>query len=285
MVVQVRFQVKKTRPTGIIACIFNSIIFLIFFLPVFIIIYAVAGQKQKNLVILAASVVFFTWNQVFFIPLMAAVILGNYYLGKAIEKASGRVQRKRFLLIIGWIGNLLLLFFFKYIVSFGVKWLPVWLPVGLVNVLNQYLMPLGFSYIVFQLISYLVDVYKGIATSEKSLFNFSLYVMLFPKIMVGPIVRYRDLIGQIIERQSNSRGMADGIRRFIQGLVKKTLIADTDREYHQSGFYAGNSEFFDRDSLVCTDRVCDPVVFRFFWIHGYGDRVGANDGLPVHGEF
>ena len=206
---------------------FNSIIFLIFFLPIFILLYAVAGQKQKNLIILVASVVFFTWNQVFFLPLMAVVILGNYYLGKAIEKTSDQVKKKRLLLMVGWALNLLLLFFFKDIVAYGVGWLPKRWPEWFVNTLNQYLMPLGFSYIVFQLISYLVDVYNGICESEKSLYNFTFYVMLFPKILVGPIVRYRDLFGQIIERQSNSRGMADGIRRFILGLVKKTLIADT----------------------------------------------------------
>ena len=206
---------------------FNSILFLIFFLPVFIIIYAVAGQKQKNLVILVASVIFFSWNQIFFLPLMGVVILGNYYLGKAIETTGEQLKKKRVLLMVGWVVNLLLLFFFKDIVAFGVGWMPKWLPDWLVNTLKQYLMPLGFSYIVFQLISYLVDVYNGICESEKSLYNFTFYVMLFPKILVGPIVRYRDLFRQIIERQSNSRGMADGIRRFIQGLVKKTLIADT----------------------------------------------------------
>jgi alginate O-acetyltransferase complex protein AlgI len=206
---------------------FTSIVFLIFFLPIFIIIYWVAGQKQKNLVIFVASILFFSWNQVSYLPLMGAVILGNYYLGGAIEKASDQVKRKRLLLLIGWVVNLLILFFFKCIVAYGVGWLPNLLPEGLVKILDQYLMPMGFSYIVFQMISYQADVFKGICGSEKSLYNFIIYVMLFPKILVGPIVRYRDLFGQMIERHINPQGMADGARRFIQGLVKKTLIADT----------------------------------------------------------
>ncbi len=89
--------------------------------------------------------------------------------------------------MVGWALNLLLLFFFKDIVAYGVGWLPKRWPEWFVNTLNQYLIPMGFSYIVFQLISYLVDVYNGICASEKSLYNFTFYVMLFPKILFGQI--------------------------------------------------------------------------------------------------
>jgi alginate O-acetyltransferase complex protein AlgI len=206
---------------------FNSIVFLIFFLPILIIIYGVSDQNLRNLVVLAASVLFFSWNQVLFLPIIGVMIIVNYYLGKVIENAGDQLIKKRFFLLLGCVVNLLLLFFFKSILSYGLGWLPSWLPDGGLKVLNLYLMPLGFSFIVFQLISYLVDVYNGICGSEKSLYNFSIYIMLFPKIMVGPIVRYRDLFAQLVERKSNSKDMADGLRRFIQGLIKKTLIADT----------------------------------------------------------
>jgi alginate O-acetyltransferase complex protein AlgI len=222
---------------------FTSMVFLLLFLPVFVILYAVAGQKQKNLVALAASVIFLAWNQPLYLPLMAVVILGNYYLGKEIEKTSDQINKKRLFLSIGWVANLLILLFFKAIVAYGVEWLPKWSPEWLVTTLNQYLMPLGFSYLVFQLISYQVDIYNGICASEKSLYSFTLYVALFPKILIGPILRYRDLFAQIIERQSNSRDMADGLRRFFRGLVKKILIADTIADVINPAFSLSTPNF------------------------------------------
>ena len=206
---------------------FNSINFLILFLPIFILAYVIASPKLKNLVILVASIVFFAFNQVYFLPLMLVLILGNYNLAKAIDRTSDQEKKKHILLLTGCGIDLVLLLLFKVLATYGMGWLPKGLPATQVSLVSQYLIPMGFSYIVFQLISYLVDVYNGICECEKSLYHFMLYVMMFPKIVVGPIVRYRDLAGPIKERQSGSQDIADGARRFIQGLIKKTLIADT----------------------------------------------------------
>jgi alginate O-acetyltransferase complex protein AlgI len=161
-----------------------------------------------------------------------------------------------------------LLLFFKVIVSYGVKWLPVWLPEGLSKVLDEYLMPLGLSYIVFQLISYHVDVSKGLCKSEKSLFTFTTYVMLFPKILVGPIVRYRDLYGQMICRKTNAQEMADGLRRFIQGLIKKTLIADTIAKTINPAFSLATPNFTTRIAWFVLAGYALQIYFDF---SGYTD--------------
>jgi alginate O-acetyltransferase complex protein AlgI len=158
---------------------------------------------------------------------MGLVVVFDYYLGKWIERLRNRPAKGRIVLLAGCILNLLPLIFFKLIVSYGVGWLHNWIPSDITKLLELYLAPLGLSYLVFQLISYLVDIHNEFCDSEKSFINFTLYVMLFPKILVGPIVRYRDISGQLFKREQNSTDIANGARRFIQGLAKKILIADT----------------------------------------------------------
>jgi alginate O-acetyltransferase complex protein AlgI len=206
---------------------FNSFIFLSLFLPVFIIIYLVSAPKYRNLVALIASLLFFSLGQAFYLPLMVLIIVINYYLGRWIEKLRNQPAKGRIFLILGCGLNLIPLVFFKVIVSYGVRWLPYWVPGEFIKYLQLYLAPLGLSYIVFQLISYLIDIGNELCDSEKSFTNFTLYVILFPKILVGPIVRYRDISSQLLQREVNSRDVANGARRFIQGLAKKILIADT----------------------------------------------------------
>jgi alginate O-acetyltransferase complex protein AlgI len=206
---------------------FSSFSFLVVFLPIFIIIYLLSAPKYRNLIALIASILFFSVGQFFYLPLMALVIIFDYYLGKWIERLRNRPAIGRIVLLAGCILNLLPLIFFKLIVSYGVSWLHNWLPSDLTKFLELYLAPLGLSYIIFQLISYLVDIHNEFCESEKNFINFTLYVMLFPKILVGPIVRYRDISGQLIKREHNPKDIADGARRFIQGLAKKILIADT----------------------------------------------------------
>jgi alginate O-acetyltransferase complex protein AlgI len=206
---------------------FNSFIFLALFLPIFIIIYLVSDPKYRNLVALAASILFFSVGQFFYLPLMGVIVVIDYYLGKWVEKLRSRPVEGRIILIASWALNLIPLIFFKVIASYGVEWLPHWVPGDFIKYFQLYLAPLGLSYIIFQLISYLVDIHNEYCDSEKSFADFALYIMLFPKILVGPIVRYRDISNQLLKRELNSRDVANGARRFIQGLAKKTLIADT----------------------------------------------------------
>ena len=167
---------------------FNSPYFLFLFLPICLLFYYVAGQRYRNLIALAASLVFFAWGQVFYLPLMMFVIALNFYLGQRLESAREQPGSARKALGWGIALNIALLLFFKITLSYGTQWL-VFLPEGMAAGIAQNPLPLGLSYITFQVIAYLADIYNEVHDSEKNLLNFSLYVLLFPKMITGPIVR------------------------------------------------------------------------------------------------
>jgi alginate O-acetyltransferase complex protein AlgI len=205
---------------------FSSPVFLFAFLPICLLVSVIADSRYKNLALLAASLAFFAWGQWFYIPLMLLVILVNFYLAQQVGKNRGQAGQERTLLVFGVGFNLAILVFFKFLVSYGAAWLSTAWPGGQADWLIKNPLPLGLSYIAFQVISYLFDVSNEVCDSETNFLNFALYVLLFPKIVTGPIVRYRDVAAELTSRQVTSQGIANGLRRFIQGLAKKVLIAD-----------------------------------------------------------
>jgi alginate O-acetyltransferase complex protein AlgI len=205
---------------------FNSPVFLFLFLPICLIIYYVAARPYKNAVALVGSLLFYSWGQLVFLPLLLALILANYFLAHMLEQQRDQPAARR-LLVGAVLLNLLPLLFYKTLSAYGAGWMSLFLPDMFVTWLTQAGFPLGLSYLAFQLISYHLDIYNEQVDSDKSLLNFSLYVLLFPKIIVGPITRYRDLAPQLAERTVTAVEAAAGARRFILGLTKKVLIADT----------------------------------------------------------
>jgi len=184
----------------------NSPIFLFLFLPVFIIIYTLVRGRGKLIVGIAGSLLFYAWGNLNYVPLLVGLTLITYLLARGIHHWRG--GRAAFMLL--WAGillNLALLIGFK--LWSGVKY------------------PLGLSYVTFQVIAYLVEVYGRASEYEPDVAAFSFYLLLFPKIPVGPITRNRQLREQIHNIQVEPQDMADGIRRFIRGFAKKALIADT----------------------------------------------------------
>lgn len=203
---------------------FNTPLFLFLFLPFFLIVYFFAQPRWRPAVGVLASLIFYSWGQAAYIPLMIAVILFNYWLGLRL----GRNKTKS-LFYIGLAANLGLLIFLKLLTTYGLAiffGLAPHLPQSLNAWLLSLAFPLGLSYISFQVISYLIDVQKGIVQPEKKFISFAFYVLLFPKILVGPIVRYRTLADQLTAPSISSPQIAAGIRRFILGFAKKLLIAD-----------------------------------------------------------
>lgn len=225
---------------------FHTPLFLFAFLPICLLVYLVASRRYRNWIALAASLVFFSWGQLYYLPLMLFVILVNYFLGKRLEKLRDTPGAQRWL-AAGIILNIVLLFFFKILVGYGVDWiasgLKIALPADLLKMFKDSPIPLGFSYVTFQLIAYLLDIHNEVHDSENNLLNFALYVMLFPKIITGPIARYRDVGEQLANRTISSQGVASGIRRFILGMAKKILIADTIARTINP-FYAQNYPYF-----------------------------------------
>ena len=200
---------------------FNSPLFLFLFIPFFFIIYFAADKNIRHIVGLVGSLLFFSWGNAIHLPLMAGVILANFLIGRKLgEQEKGKRSKK--LLWFGIAINLLVLSMFKIVTTYNATWLSQ----GLQEHFTEATFPLGLSYIIFQAISYLVDVFKGNLVAEPDILNFSLYIMLFPKIIVGPITRYKAVAASLSTPEPQQTDVADGIRRFIRGLAKKILIAD-----------------------------------------------------------
>ena len=214
---------------------FNSPLFLFVFLPVFLLVYFLSGKRLRNAWLLAASLVFYLWGQPLYFPVILLSILFNYLWGLWIERSLEKARRARTLLTFAIFVNIGLLFIFKFTVTY---WQPVFgflndrLGILLPSVLRVYFprliaFPLGMSFFTFGVVSYVIDVYKQRTAAEHSILRFALYILIFPKIIAGPIVRYRDVIQQVRERVFSADGLAEGARRFIGGLAKKVLVADT----------------------------------------------------------
>lgn len=204
---------------------FVTAVFLFLFLPFFLITYFFAQPRWRPLIGILASLLFYAWGDAVSLIWILILILINYWLGQRLDSKSSK-----WILPFGLLVNIGVLVAFKVFVTYGDNFLLRYgdlLPTRASNWLDTLTFPLGLSYISFQLISYLLDVKKGAVKSEKSLVAFAFYILLFPKLLVGPIVRYRTLAEQLPAPTLNPQQVADGARRFLLGFAKKILIADT----------------------------------------------------------
>lgn len=221
--------------------LFNSPKFLFLFVPIFFAIYLLADKKYRRIIGLVGSVLFFASFQLFYLPLIVGFIFWNYWFGIHLAKdTEEKVAKRNMWLGVG--GNLLLLAGFKFLTTYGIDWVPDSLSPALspvVEYLGALKFPLGLSYISFQAISYLVDVHRQRDQVELNFVNFALYIMLFPKILVGPISRYKTVVKAFPAPDPSADDVANGIRRFVQGLAKKILLADTLALFVDAAFRIG----------------------------------------------
>lgn len=203
--------------------VFSSIPFLFYFLPVLIIVYCIVPKKLKSGVMIIASLIFFAWGEIRFIPVMLGLSVVDFVCGRFMEKYRDNKKRRMLFMLIGVCTNLAVLMFFKYTNFF----------VGNINTLfgasipdPGIILPMGISFISFQSVSYAVDVYRGTTKAEKKYYNYLCYITLFPKIILGPIVRYVTVKKDLEEQNITINGFSLGMRRFLIGLAKKVLIAD-----------------------------------------------------------
>ena len=203
--------------------LFPSITFLFYFLPLFFLLYCLApGVTAKNIVLLAASLLFYAWGEPRFVLLLAGQIVLNYSFALAIDAAAG--TRRRAVMLVGVAANLLLLGVFKY-ADFAV---------GSLNAafgretfaLPGIALPLGISFFTFHAISYLIDVYRGERRANRSLLSVAVYIAMFPQLVAGPIVRYHTIARRLTERRMTLGRASAGLRIFVIGLAQKVLIAD-----------------------------------------------------------
>ena len=203
--------------------LFSSIPFLFYFLPIVMLLYFLVPFKLKNAVLLLASLVFYAWGEPKYVVLMVFSILLFFFCGLAIGKARTKKWQKIWL-TVSVVCSLALLGVFKYadffIDSFNAA-------TGLSIPLLRLALPIGISFYTFQCLSYTIDVYRGTAAVQKNVISFGAYVSLFPQLIAGPIVRYVDVARELETRTHSWENMALGLRRFLVGLAKKILIANT----------------------------------------------------------
>ena len=207
--------------------VFSSTIFLFFFLPLTLLAYFVVGPRGRNLILLAASLLFYAWGETVYLLVMLFSIAANYLFGLLIDRARERGSRGGTAFALAVATNLGLLGFFKY-ANFFVDNLNQVLPVlGLAPMdIGRVHLPIGISFFTFQALSYIIDLYRNETAVQRSLLNCALSKALFPQLIAGPIVRYRDVAREIEQRTVSLDDFASGVQRFIIGLGKKVLIAN-----------------------------------------------------------
>lgn len=203
--------------------LFSSIPFLYYFLPAVILLYLVAPSRLKNAVLLLSSLLFYAWGEKKLVLLFAFAIFLSWAAGLALERLRGTVWAKIVLLISVGI-DLGLLGYFKY-TDFFLSSLNGAL--GLALPLTGVALPIGISFYTFQLLSYEIDVYRGSVPAQRNPIDFGAYVSMFPQLIAGPIVRYADISRQLKDRVHTLEHISSGIRRFLIGLGKKVLFANT----------------------------------------------------------
>lgn len=204
--------------------VFSSLFFLYLFLPLNLIVYYFAKTtKARNIVMLIFSLIFYAWGEPVYVLLLLFMTASDWLISLYIEKQTPHGTKAKFGLVMMAIVNLGLLGFFKYgtfvLENVG---LIVGRELGTLNII----LPIGISFYTFQLVSYVVDVYRGDVPAQKNFATLLLYVSLFHQCIAGPIVRYKDICAELLERRVTGQDIADGIWRFSFGLAKKAILAN-----------------------------------------------------------
>ena len=270
--------------------LFSSMTFIYVFLPVVCSIYLLVRNELKNHVLLIASLVFYAWGEPKYLAIMIATILINYIFAILIEKADKDVKKETFLAIfinkklfltLCITANLSILCYFKYF-NFLAENINLLFKTNVDFI--KVIMPIGISFYTFQSISYVMDVYRG-ESAQKDLYKLALYIVLFPQLIAGPIVKYHEISAQIESRSVNFSTLSYGIKRFIIGLSKKMLIANTFGEIADKVF-ASNPDSFS-PLIAWLGAVCYTLQI-YFDFSGYSDMaigLGAIFGFKFPENF
>ena len=251
--------------------VFSSIPFLYYFLPIVLCIYFIVPSKLKNIVLLLSSLFFYYWGEKVYTIVMIAMALSGYVHGLFIDKYRG-TKKSKIALISSIIVGLSGLLVFKY-ADFAITNVNSIFDsnIGLLNLV----LPIGISFYTFQILSYTIDLYNGKAELQKNPLNFMTYVVLFPQLIAGPIVRYVDVQRELNSRKHSLEMISYGAMRFVIGLSKKVLIADRMSEFcnvfrNQSQAVAFNSSIEVSVLFVWLYAIAYGL-FIFFDFSGYSD--------------
>ena len=240
--------------------IFSSITFLFYFLPVLLIVYYLVPKKAKNIVLLVSSMLFYFVGEPKYIFLMLVSILVTYIFGLLISKYE---KHSKILLTVALIITGSFLVFFKYF-DFLIENVNLFLNNKL-NLLHLAL-PVGISFYTFQMMSYLIDVYRKEVSAQKNILTLALYVVLFPQLIAGPIVRYITVVKELEDREHTFEKFSKGVTRFTIGLGKKVLIANVIGELASIFLASG-----DRSVLYHWMYGIAVMLQIYFDFSGYSD--------------
>ena len=201
--------------------LFSSMTFIFLFLPIVCALYFFGRKELRNYILLLASIVFYAWGEPKYLAIMLMTIVINYFGALLVDKYS---KYKKWILIGTILVDIGSLFYFKYFnfVMRNINWafnadIPF----------LEVIMPIGISFYTFQALSYVIDVYRGDVAVQKRIDKLALYICLFPQLIAGPIVKYHDVEDQIDHREERFDKIVYGVKRFIIGLAKKMLLANT----------------------------------------------------------
>ncbi len=207
--------------------VFSSLIFLFIFLPVVLLFYYFVKEKFRNTLLLLASIIFFAWGGVSYTLILIISIFTNYFVGLLINKYL-ETKLARYYLALGITINIGILVIFKYANFFIENLNELFINLNIEQIdYENIILPIGISFYTFQALSYIIDVYRKETEVQKSFTKLALFISLFPQLIAGPIVRYHDINKQLSKRFVNFNKFTTGIERFIIGLGKKVLIANT----------------------------------------------------------
>ena len=201
--------------------LFSTMTFVFMFLPIVLVLYLAAKKELHNPILLISSIIFYAWGEPKYLAIMLLTILINWLGAIGVDKFK---NHKKLVLAFTIIANLGFLIYFKYF-NFLID--------NCNNIFHSHIdplnivMPIGISFYTFQALSYVVDVYRGDCNVQKDIYKLALYICLFPQLIAGPIVKYHDVAEQIDSREVNFEKVDLGVKRFIIGLSKKMLIANT----------------------------------------------------------
>ena len=206
--------------------VFSSMVFLWVFLPILLFVYYLVPKRIRiqNFILLVFSLLFYAWGEPVNIIYMIIAIVINYSLGMIMDKCNNKSFRL-LVLILAIIVDLGLLGYFKYY-NFLAKNINSLLGRKVIS-LKSIVLPIGISFYTFQILSYMIDLYRKNINVQKNIFNLALYISFFPQLIAGPIVKYHDIEDQILKRKTTISNFAKGVRRFTYGLAKKVLLANS----------------------------------------------------------
>ncbi len=255
--------------------VFSSLVFLCVFLPVVFILHSIIPNiKVRNALLIISSLLFYAYGEPVFVLLMILSSAVNYLAAIFIDKSK---KGKKVVLTAGVVFNLGMLVFFKYTPFF-------------VNTVNdvfsleipvpQITLPIGISFFTFQALSYVIDVYRGKADVQKNFFNILLYISFFPQLIAGPIVKYKDISREINERTVTIDGACEGLRRFIFGLSKKVIIANTMAVAADNIFSANDAQINFASAWIGALAYMFQIYYDF---SGYSDMaIGLGKMFGFH---